>query len=60
MTPFDGKCRYLQASFFPFLIFAKVRPVRKKVIDKHRDRHADIQIEAEFIAIEFIAIDEIL
>ena len=35
MTPFCGKCQNLPTSFFTFLIFAKVRPVRTKATDTH-------------------------
>ena len=41
VKPFDGKCQKpTTTSFFTFLIFAKVRPVLRKVTNKHRQTHS--------------------
>ena len=53
--PFDGYCQNLQV-FFTFLIFAKVRPVRKKVEDTYTDTHTKTHTEKD----KSRALDEIL
>ena len=54
MTAFDGKRQNLQTSFFIFFIFAKIRPVRTKNIDRRTDRQTHTETDKS------IAIGDIL
>ena len=54
MMEFDCKCQNLQTTFFIFLIFAMVRPVRMKVTYTHRHRSTHTETD------KLIAIGKIL